>query len=172
MHPGADWRKLYASELPSVYAFLYRLGVRGSDLEDLAHDTFAAAVDKWDTYDPTRPVRPWLLGITFRIFSAASRRHAHRKEVLDDSIEPVDPGGGAEAHVERQQERQLINEALEALEPERRAVFVMHELDGMTIPDIASAMGALVPTTYSRLRLGRDEFKSAVKRIQLRRGEG
>lgn len=168
---GINLDRLYAEELPFVYSFLYRLGGRSADLEDLAHDVFVTAVRRWDSYDASRPVRPWLLGIAFRV-AADFRRKPGRDREADGALADIpDEGRGAEAHVQQREARELVDEALESLAPERRAVFVMHQLEGISAPDIAAAMGSPLATTYSRLRIGREEFTAAVRRIQLRRGE-
>ncbi|MHB8877704.1 MAG: RNA polymerase sigma factor [Myxococcaceae bacterium] len=169
--PSINLDQLYAGELPCVYSFLYRLGGRGGDLEDLAHDVFVTAVRRWSSYDPSRPVRPWLLGITFRVMADFKRKRTSDREVPGELVDVPDEAEGAEARVHKREARELIDEALESLEGERRAVFVMHELEGVSAADISAAMGSPLATTYSRLRVGREEFTAAVRRIQLRRGE-
>ncbi len=52
----------------------------------------------------------------------------------------------------------------------RRAVFVMHELDGISMPDIVQALEIPLNTGYSRLRLARGEFTAAVQRLRPKRG--
>jgi RNA polymerase sigma-70 factor (ECF subfamily) len=52
----------------------------------------------------------------------------------------------------------------------QRAVLILHEMDGCTIPDIATALGVGLNTAYSRLRLGREAFRSSMTRL-LRRSE-
>ncbi len=164
-----DWEALYASELPVVYAFLHRLGARGGDLEDLAHDVFVTVVRRWKSFDPSRPLRPWLLGITYRVMQDFLRRASTQREVVTEPPEEVDPGEGAERAVAQREAKALLEEALKSLAPERRAVFVMYELEELSVADISEAMGVPPPTTYSRLRVAREEFQAAVKRIQLRR---
>lgn len=63
----------------------------------------------------------------------------------------------------------LVIEALQAIHVERRAIFVMHDMDEMPMKDISEALGVPVNTAYSRLRLARNEFKSAVIRLKKRR---
>jgi len=163
--------QLYGSELPSVFGFLHRLGARGHDLEDLAHDVFVTAVRRWSTYDPGKPVRPWLMGIAFRVMSDFRRRKSVQREQPTEDLELTDESPGAEQKVQQREARELVDEALESLSDDRRAVFVMFELEGVGAAEISEALGTPVATTYSRLRIGREEFTSAVQRIQLRRGE-
>ncbi|MBX7114926.1 MAG: RNA polymerase sigma factor [Myxococcaceae bacterium] len=169
---GLDINQLYGTELPYVYSFLYRLGCRNTELEDLAHDVFVTAMRRSSTYDPSRPVRPWLLGIAFRVVADARRRPSAQRERLEVPSEDVAyEGEDADERLAQRDRRALIDEALTSLDADRRAVFVMYELEGIPAAEIAEAMGTPVATTYSRLRVGREEFTAAVRRIQLRRGE-
>jgi RNA polymerase sigma-70 factor (ECF subfamily) len=61
--------------------------------------------------------------------------------------------------------------ALDELDLAQRAVFVMHDLDGVAIPEIASMLGIPLNTAYSRLRLARTAFDRAVRRLRAKRGE-
>lgn len=168
---SAHLEQLYSTELPHLYSFLSRLGARGSEIEDMAHDVFVTAMRRWKSFDTSKPVRPWLLGIAFRVMVEMRRKSASTREVLGAPLEATSERPGAEAHVEQREARELIDEALESLDPERRAVFVMYELEGVSAADISVALDTPVPTTYSRLRVAREEFTAAVRRIQLRRGE-
>lgn len=171
-HDDMTLERLYASELTYVYSFLHRLGARPAEVEDLAHDVFVTAMKRWSTFDASRPVRPWLLGIAFRTFSDARRKFSSHREIGSDDVPEVATETlGGDVHVEQRERRELIEEALRSLEPERRAVFVMYELENVSVADISDVMGTPVPTTYSRLRLAREEFTASVRRIQLKRGE-
>ena len=164
---------LYASELKPVYSFLYRLGARGTDIEDVAHDVFVTAMKRLDSYDRSRPLRPWVLGIAFRTMSEHRRRQASDSTPGDDDALERQADESATAHdrLEAKQAQQLVELALATLPDERRQVFVMHDLEGLIAADIAELIGCPLQTVYSRLRVARTEFTQAVRRIQLKRGE-
>ncbi len=61
--------------------------------------------------------------------------------------------------------------ALDTLDLDRRVIFVMHEMDGTACPEIAEALGVPLNTVYSRLRLARQKFKAAIRRLRLKDGE-
>jgi len=156
---------LYRAELKAVYAFLWRLGARESEMEDLAHDVFITAARRLASFDPSRPARPWLLGITFRVFSDARRKTAGREtSQVPEGLE--DPSPGPDEAVAKRQAQKLLQRALATLPEERRAAFVMHELEGLSVAEVSEAMGAPAPTTYSRLKLAREEVAKAVERLQ------
>jgi RNA polymerase sigma-70 factor (ECF subfamily) len=68
--------------------------------------------------------------------------------------------------VAAQQQRQLLARALAALDLDKRAVLVMHDVDGHPMPEIAEALSIPLNTAYSRLRLAREQFAIAVRRMQ------
>jgi RNA polymerase sigma-70 factor (ECF subfamily) len=166
------FRAVFEAELSYVFNTLCRLGVRPADVEDLTHEVFIAVHGALSAYDPARPLRPWLFGIAFRVASDYRRRARFTREVQRDGEGDVaDATPGADERLASEQARRLLLEALDALDAGRRAVVVMHDIDGCSIPEVAEAMSIPLNTAYSRLRLGREQLKAAVKRIRLRQGE-
>jgi len=155
---------LYRAELKAVYAFLWRLGARESEMEDLAHDVFVTAARRLSSFDASRPARPWLLGIAFRVFSDARRKLRPQAEV-PEALE--DPSPGPDDSVARRQAQRVLQQALATLPEERRVAFVLHELEGLSVNEVSEAMECPAPTTYSRLKTARDEVAAAVRRFQL-----
>lgn len=166
-----DFRGIYESEFAYVYRTLERLGARAADVEDLAHDVFVVVHRKLAEYDPARPLKPWLFGIAYRVASDDRRRARHASEVPTETIEVADAAPAADEQIAARQARELVLAALTGLDLDQRAVFVMHDLDGCPAPEIAAALGAPVNTIYSRLRLAREKFAAAVRRLGARRGE-
>jgi len=64
-----------------------------------------------------------------------------------------------------------VARALDTLDFDRRAVFILHEIDGVAIPEIARALEIPSNTAYSRLRLARADFGAAVRRLHLQGGQ-
>ncbi len=163
-----DFRAIYDAEFGYVWHSLRRLGVAERDLEDLAHDVFVAFYRGRGNYDLARPLRPWLFGIAFRVASDDRRRARHRFEVPHEAPEATDGSPIADEQVAAAEARRLVQAALAALDLDRRAVFVMHDLDGHAMPEIAAALSVPLNTCYSRLRLAREQFTAEVRRRQAR----
>lgn len=155
---------IYEAEVSFVWRSLRRLGVPDADLEDVTHDLFIAVQRKLPDRDPARPVRPWLFGFAYRVASDYRKSGRVRRELLDDVAEVADPTPPADEQLAAREAHALILAALEALTLEARAVFVMHDLDGCSMPEIAEALGEGLNTLYSRLRLARRRFTDAVRR--------
>jgi RNA polymerase sigma-70 factor (ECF subfamily) len=165
----ALFRQIYDREFNYVWHSLRRFGVWDRDLEDAAHDCFVVIHRKLHEFDQERPLKPWLVGIAFRVASDFRRRAQHRRELVSDEVEAVDPTQSAEHLVAAQQRRDLVREALESLDEDTRAVFVLHEIEGHTMPEVAEVLETPLNTCYSRLRLARERFTAAVKRLQAQR---
>jgi RNA polymerase sigma-70 factor (ECF subfamily) len=56
------------------------------------------------------------------------------------------------------------------VEIDRRAVFVLHDIHEVPVPEVAETLGVPLNTAYSRLRIAREEFATAVKRLRKARG--
>jgi RNA polymerase sigma-70 factor (ECF subfamily) len=159
---------IFAEHCDYVWNALRRLGIARDDLEDLAHDTFVAVFRQWHGYDAERPLRPWLFGFALRIASDHRRRARHRFEVDADGLDAADAAPGAVELLLQRERAALAHSAMQGIELNRRAVFILHELDGVPLPEIATALGIPRGTASSRLRLAREDFAAAVKRLALR----
>lgn len=159
-----DFRTLFTLELGYVMRTLRRLGVQPADLEDVAHEVFLVVHRSLDTYDPNRPVRPWLFSFAFRFASNYRRK---LRPVADESATAAlsDDAPLADETLERADERRLVMAALERIPIARRGVFVMHELDGVPIVEVARALDIPEGTAHSRLGKARQEFTEALTKI-------
>jgi RNA polymerase sigma-70 factor (ECF subfamily) len=147
---------IYAREFEYVWRTLGRFGVPPSDIADAAHDVFVVVYQKRNDLDPNRSVRPLLFGIARRI--AATARRKQRPE--------SDPDAELLVAAPPHEERDMLWQALAVLDDDRRAVFILHDLEGYTGPEIAALLGIVVNTVHSRLRLARAELVAALHRLQ------
>lgn len=164
------FREIYINEFAYVWHTLRRLGIAQADLEDATHEVLLVVYKRLPEYDVTRPLRPWLFGIAFRV-AADDRRRTRRTGALPpDASEPRDASPSPEERLRAKEARSLVVAALDGIDLDQRAVFVMHDLDGQTAPDIAAALEVPLNTVYSRLRLAREKFADAVRRLSSPRG--
>ncbi len=158
---------MYEAHFRHVWHTLRRLGVQSRDLEDAAHEVFIIAHRRWDTFDATRSSRAWLAGIAWRVAAGERRRARNRMVKLGFDYEPgAHDQLDAQALTEAAEARALVHQALARLPDPQRDVFVLHELDGLSMPEVAEAVDAPLNTLYSRLRLARKKFKSEVLRLR------
>jgi RNA polymerase sigma-70 factor (ECF subfamily) len=153
----------FQQELDYVFRTLRRLGIAPSEVEDLAQEVFLALRGAWDQYDQERPLRPYLFGISFRIASAHQRKR--NREVAFGIVEVGDASPGPDDTLQSKQARALVLSALERIPLPRRAVLVMHDIDDISVGQVAAALDIPLFTVYSRLRKARRELESAVRRL-------
>ena len=160
---------MFESEADFVWRLLHRFGVSSADLEDLTHEVFLTAFRKLDSYDSSRPLRPWLFGIAFRVASRFKSLARNAREVPSELDEHSEH---SVQHDDELDARRVLATALAGLGLEQRAVFVMHEMEGLSMREVADALSIPLNTGYSRLRLARDQVKDAVTRQREGGGHG
>lgn len=163
----ARFRELFRREAGYVWASLRRLGVHPSEVEDVTQEVMLRVFRLLGDYDPARPLRPWIFGIAHRVASEwrrHRRRHPEDPTAFEDR-ELVSGAGDAEAELAARQAKAMVERALLAVEVDRRAVFILHDLEGCPVPEIARTLEIPVNTAYSRLRLAREEFRAEVARL-------
>lgn len=148
---------LYTRHFDFVWRSLRRLGVHPSLIEDAAQDAFIVLHRKLDALRPEASAKAFVFAIALRVANDY-RRTARRKGAssLDDNVAspratPFDDAAKAEAV-------RLLDAFLESLDEERRAVFVLVELEGMTAPETSEALQVNLNTVYTRLRAARQRF--------------
>jgi RNA polymerase sigma-70 factor (ECF subfamily) len=161
-----DFSTIYRCEFSYVWKTLRRLGAPVRDLEDLAHDVFVVVHRHLHEYDSTRPLRPWLFGIAMRVLSDFRSVLRNAREIPSEISDAVDEGRGPDAQLQESEARAMLMKALDGLDLDRRAVFVMHELDECSAPEIAAALAVPLNTVYSRLRLARADVAACIRRVR------
>jgi len=165
-----DLEAIFDLEFRYVWNSLRRFGVHERDLEDVTHEVFVRVHDQLPLFDPSRPLRPWLFGIALGLATNYRRLARHRVDLPGELPEVADGARPADEDLERREQAALVHGALLKVAIEQRAVLVLHELDGYPIPDVASTLGLTLNTAYSRLRLGREAFRNAFRRLATQKG--
>lgn len=162
-----DLASIHDAHAAFVWASLQRLGVRAPDLEDMMQEVFIVVHNRLHTFDPATRMTTWLFGIARRVVAGHRRKaHHHREHLAEDDAHPDARDLGAspeEALSEREGERRL-EALLDELDVEKRAVFVMYEIEEMPGEEIAEIMGIPVGTVYSRLFAARKAVRKALER--------
>jgi RNA polymerase sigma-70 factor (ECF subfamily) len=152
-----------------VWLSLQRMGVAPSDLDDVFQEVFLVVHRRLETFDGTSKVRTWLYGICLRVASDYRRKaHRRREELREVAPEARDAPSPRtpEEWMAVEQARQRLNRILDAMSVEKRAVFVMFEVDGLSCTEVAEIVDVPVGTVYSRIHAARQEFEAALKRLE------
>jgi RNA polymerase sigma-70 factor (ECF subfamily) len=149
-----DFEALFRAHWPGAYRAAYLVVHDAAAAEDIAQESFLAAVRALDRFDRRRPFGPWLHRIVVNRAIDWTRARALRAEIeLGDA-----PG------LETQPElSDGTISALHRLSPEHRAVIVLRHLLGYTPGEIAELLDLPRGTVNSRLRRGLDELQRSVR---------
>lgn len=158
--------QIYEAHFDHVWRALRRFGVESRHLEDVAQEVFVVVHRRLPDFQAGRPIKPWLTGIAFRCAADHRGRASVRREQNTEEIELVDDGANAEELLDRARAKDLVYRALAQLNDDQRLVFVMHDLDGCSMPEIAAVVDVPLNTLYSRLRLARAHFTRAVTELK------
>jgi RNA polymerase sigma-70 factor (ECF subfamily) len=150
-----------------VWRALRRLGVEERDVEDVCQEVFMVVHRRRGDFEGRSSVRTWVYGVCVRTASDYRKRARHKHEVVTDAppeqVSPDDPHGalaGREA-------RAKLDAILGELDDDKRAVFVLHEIEQETMADVAEAVGCPLQTAYSRLHAARAKVEKAVAKHSL-----
>lgn len=158
-------RALVTQYMDFVWRSLRRLGVAEADCDDGCQRVWVVVAQKANAIHPEK-VRSYIFSVVLRVASEMRRSHQRRQhleldeEVLDEA--PLD----AEGLLEKQRGRLVLDRLLMSLSWDLRTVFVMFEIEGMSSPEIAQALGVSRGTAASRLRLAREAFARGLQRYQ------
>ncbi len=147
-----------------VFALLSRMLGHGSEVEDLAQETFVRAYRAFPSFDLDGPARPstWLLTIATRL-----ALDARKKRKL--ATAPLDEAGNAahdstpELRVERQELGAAIADAAAALPDDQRAALLLAEVHDLSIAEIAAALEIPENTAKTRLFRAREKMRAALE---------
>lgn len=158
----SDFAEVYRANLDYVWSSLRRLGIGPGELEDLAHEVFLVVHRRLGDYDTARPVRPWLFGIAYRVASDHRKKLGRRGERAGSPSTLASGDTSPEHHAVQRQAVELARRALAAIDDDARAVFILAELDGVAVTEVAETLAIPVNTAYTRLRRARLAVASAI----------
>lgn len=169
----ARLRELAAEHYEFVWRSLRRLGVKPPETDDAAQRVFVVVAEKLSSIEP-RKEKSFVFGVVMRV-AANVRRNlatARSREIAEsEASESVSLGPDAEVAVSHAQERAKLDEILATIPEDRRTVFVLFEIEELTMTEIAELLDLPFGTVATRLRRARQEFQSAVARLRAR-GQG
>lgn len=164
-----SFEDIYRRHYAMVWRSARRLGVGDAELDDLVQEVFVVAHRRLPDFEGRSAISTWLFGITYRVVrdhrrSAAAR--ARREALATGGRPPTEP----DQKLSRVQAASILDELLATLDDDQREVLVMAEIMHLTAPQIAELTGAKLNTVYSRLRLARRAFDTALAEYRDRSG--
>jgi RNA polymerase sigma-70 factor, ECF subfamily len=166
-----SFEAVYEAHFDFVWRSLRRLGVSESGAEDAVQEVFLVVHRRLGEFEARSSVKTWLFGIARKIASRYRRARDRRPETGGTpALETLRDRAqhGSDESLARAQALVLLDTLLDELDEEKREVFVLAELEQMTMPEIGQALGLNVNTAYTRLRAARRDFERAAARERAR----
>jgi len=155
---------VYSRHAAFVFRSLRRLGVARADVPDATQQVFLVVHRRLGSFDGSSAVTTWLFGICLRVASdLRAKAHLRREIVTAQPPEGSAPATQGEA-VQQSQARAWLERLLDELDEDKRAVFVLYELEEWAMPQVAAAVGCPLQTAYSRHRAARAIIEEAALR--------
>ncbi len=162
-----DLRQIYAEHFRGVWRNLHRLGVPDSALDDAVQDVFLVVHRRRSEFAGRSSLRTWIFGIVLHVakdYRRAARRHAMRVQRYADAVVPGAERSEPSEDAERREANRLLHLILEEMDDEQRAVFVLVELEQLSVREAAAASAMSLATCQRRLRRARIVFETALSR--------
>jgi RNA polymerase sigma-70 factor (ECF subfamily) len=170
-----SFEAVYREHFRFVWRTARRLGIEPPYVDDVVQETFVVVHRRLKDFGQRSTVRTWLYGIVRRVVAdhrrGLRRKRAHGEDATGYSADEAGSASGRtpEASIERAERVRLLQRLLDELDYDKREVFILAELEEMTLAEIAEALGANANTVASRLRAARREFERALERAGERR---
>jgi RNA polymerase sigma-70 factor, ECF subfamily len=162
-----DFRTLFDQHVDFVWRVLRRYGVPDRELEDACQEVFLIVHRKLAEFEGRSSLRTWIYGIAARV-ALVSRRKAHvRRELLEAPAHEPRAEATQEDVTAQNRALTLVDEVLHEMDPEKREAFVLYELEGMSVAEVALAVGVPENTALYRLHRAREELAQRLKRAAI-----
>jgi RNA polymerase sigma-70 factor (ECF subfamily) len=165
-----EFFELFRANAPFVWRTLRHLGVPPSDAEDLMQEVFLRVHRGLDRFEGRSLVTTWIYGICRNVVRNWRSRASHRRETTEAEL----PDRGADAsqpeEVERSEARELLLRLLGELSETQREVFVLYEVEQLSMNEVARVVECPLQTAYARLYAARRELKRRLRQVQLAEG--
>jgi RNA polymerase sigma-70 factor (ECF subfamily) len=158
-----DFDAIYEENFPFVWRSARRLGVAESALDDVVQEVFVVVHRRLASFEERASVKTWLFGILVRVVRQHRRTLRRKPSVLGgDQTRLTDVDGvadristGPHESAAKAEAARMLHVVLDTMTDDRREVFVLAELEQMSVPEIAEAIGANVNAFARRARISR-----------------
>jgi RNA polymerase sigma-70 factor (ECF subfamily) len=156
--------ELLGSVAPAVERFGLRMCRNPSDADDVLQDTLLSIATHLGEFEGRSSLLSWVFTLTRTACARRRRGLKNQPHVSDDGApEPRDPTASPEDRAADRELADALNRALDSLSEEHREVILLRDVEGLTAPDAAVALGVSVDALKSRLHRAREALRTALK---------
>jgi len=162
--------KLVSGHLAFVWRSLRRFGVSSGDVDDAAQRVFLVAHEKLASIRPGSE-RSFLVAVAMRVASHTRRANQRREAAQQRWFEAQSVAPAPEGPARRAEARDMLDRVLDKMPTDLRSVFVLFELEELTVDEVAALLRLPRGTVATRLRRARMVFREQAKLLEPR-GKG
>lgn len=165
VHVPLTFEQVYDEHFAFVWRLARRLGAACAS-DDISQQVFIIVLRQLPHFEYRSSIKTWLFTITRRVvrdYFRANKRAPFSPEPIAENVADMQSPDPA-AHAAKAEAARRLHRILAQLDDDKREVFVLAELEEMSVVQIAEALGINQNTLYSRLREARREFERAVER--------
>jgi RNA polymerase sigma-70 factor (ECF subfamily) len=155
--------RIFREHAPFAWRALRRLGVDAREVDDACQDVFVVVQRKLGEFEGRSSLKTWIYGVCLRVASDYRRRASSRRETLEPSPRDGAGEGGPHAELERKEALRLLDALLDGLDDDKRAVFVLYEVEQLSMREVAEVVGCPAQTAYARLYAARRQVQQSAE---------
>jgi RNA polymerase sigma-70 factor (ECF subfamily) len=161
----ARLRALVDQHMDLASRIIRNLGIPDCDVDDLLQQAFSITADRLGDITAGKE-RAFLIQTAIRLAASARRAHARSRETLTGELPEVSDGRPTPEDLSDQaQTLRMLDRVLANMDLDLRAVFVLYEIEEVTMAEIATVLQIPAGTVASRLRRAREDFLARVRRL-------
>jgi len=166
----ARLRNLVERHVDLASRIIRNLGIPDCDVDDLLQQAFSITADRLGDIAAGKE-RAFLIQTAIRLAASARRAHALSREIPTGDLPDVGDGQPSPEQLTFQiQTRRLLDRALADMDLDLRSVFILYEVEEMTMAEIAAVLQIPAGTVASRLRRAREDFLTRARRLGMDEG--
>ncbi len=154
--------QLLAELAPSVERFGLRMCKNADDADDVLQDTLLAIAEHLPEFEGRSSLRSWAFALTRSACARRRRGLKNKPHVRDDASDVADASASPEDRAAGRELAGALSRALDALPEEQREVILLRDVEDLTAPEAAAAIGISVDAVKSRLHRARSSLRTAL----------
>jgi RNA polymerase sigma-70 factor, ECF subfamily len=157
--PKITFDTVYTAHFGFVWRAVRGLGVNAHSVDDVTQEVFLVVHRRLGTLEEPKALKSWLFGIARRVTKDHRRALGRRgKSVELDTERAPNSDTDPERHHSGKQSIAIVARYADSLDEERRALFFLALVEGMSVAEASEVLGSNTNTTYSRVRAMRKEL--------------
>jgi RNA polymerase sigma-70 factor (ECF subfamily) len=160
------FRRLYDRYLPRVARHVTRLIGPDGEVEDVVQNVFVEVYRSLERFRGDSKFSTWLYQVTWNVSMTHLRGQQDVTFVDLTALRQFAAHDEAWSKLRARDKLRTLYAALERLNDDYRESFVLYEIEGMTLREIAEMTDTSINTIASRVRRARDQIRELLERLE------